>query len=186
MDAAIPYRTAYLQLPVTVATASGYVTARTRDPLNNRDIQFLKSLLLLLICFLFPAPCHPSLTLLGFSDKHAEFLQVECLTVEALVNVTVPRYAPLTADCTLLHPDEQTHVKVNSQTDERLDLLSVLVGHRVNRKEYHSESLLVAVSFSQGSSTVLVEADVGFACAEHGHVCESDAEEPVIGQTRDG
>ena len=59
-----------------------------------------------------------------------------------------------------LHSHEQANVEVDSQGDERLNTLAVLVRHSVYRIEHHAKSLLVAVRPSQGSCSILIEANM--------------------------
>jgi len=49
----------------------------------------------------------------------------------------------------LLDANEQTHVEINCQAKERLDALSMLIGHGINRVEYHAKGLLVAVGLAK-------------------------------------
>ena len=64
-----------------------------------------------------------------------------------------------------LDPHEQTHVEVDSEGDERLNTLAVLVGHCVYRVQYHAKGLFMAVRPSQGRRSILIEANVRLTCA---------------------
>ena len=64
-----------------------------------------------------------------------------------------------------LYSHEQANVEVDSQGNKRLNTLSMLVRHGIYRVEYHAKSLLVAVRPSQGSCSILIEANVGLTRA---------------------
>ena len=85
-----------------------------------------------------------------------------------------------------LDANEEANIKVDSQAEQGLNALTVLVRHTINREEHHAEGLLMTIRLAKRRGTVLVVADVGLASAQHSHVSEGDAQKPIVGQARNG
>lgn len=124
-------------------------------------------------------------TLLTLGHLLTERLQVERLAESALQDVRVLADALMALSWGSLNPDEQTHIEIYCQAEQRFNSLAVLVRHRVNRVEHHSESLLVAVRLAQRGRSILVVAYVGLASAKYCHIRESHAEKSIICQAHD-
>lgn len=65
----------------------------------------------------------------------------------------------------VLDSNKESDIEVDGKTYQRFTLFAVFVGHRVDRKQDHAQSHLVAISFANRGTSVLVETHVWLSSA---------------------
>ena len=89
------------------------------------------------------------LSLGWLADDVSQLLQVERLTILALVHLGVSSQTAVARLGRVSHSDEQTDVEVYRQTEQGFDLLAHLVGDGVHSVENHAQSELMAIGFAK-------------------------------------